>query len=98
MGGVLQRDSGYTVVTGTSQEWPGKALGCEVLGSGQRDRRPVATGPQERRRLCQVCSGGGQSDEAGRRIDQVDRLGFIEFPPRLGLDRLESYRSRTAQD
>ena len=74
-----------------------QALEREDLGPRQRDRRPLAARPQERRGLRQVRAGGGQGHAPRGRLDQADRLRLLELRPGRRLGRLEPHRARAAQ-
>ena len=74
-----------------------RALEGHVLGPGQRDGRPLADGPPQRRGLRQVRAGSRQADEVDRPQRQADRRRLVQFRRRRRLDRLEPHRPRFSE-
>ena len=94
VGGVLQLLRRHRDDAPAQPERPPRPLEGEVLGTRQRDGRPVADGPSQRRGLRQVRAGSRQADEVDRPQRQADRRGLVQLRPRLRLDGVEPHRAR----
>ena len=98
LGRVHERVREHLLGAAAAQERPRQAVGRQGLGPRQRDRRPLAARPQERRGLRQVRARGRQGHAPRRRLDQADRLRLVELRPGRRLGGLEPHGARAAQE
>ena len=83
-----KRSSGWSTATPSEdtamtrlrkQNGRAAAVESDVLGTGQRDGRPVADGPPQRGRLRQVRARSGQADEVTDPEHQADRGRLVQL-------------------
>ena len=96
LGRLHQRVGEHLLGAAAAQERARAAVEREDLGPRQRDRRPLAARPQERRGLRQVRARGGEGHAPGGRLDQADRVGLLQLRAGLRLGGLEPHRARAA--
>ena len=83
VGGVLQLRRRHRHDAPAQAERPRRALEGQVLGPRQRDGRPLADGPSQRRGLRQVRARSRQADEVDRPEHQADRRRIVQLRRRM---------------